>query len=149
MNFKENKGLNNLIPIKKDMTLIIGVRCSDGVVLVSDKKVVEGTNITSENKITQLPLNIFVAGAGVREIIDKFNERIPVLLEERRNLNFQEMKKEQPDIVIDNVPFYIKPYEFLEDCEGLLGNISQRYIDGTHQFWHSDILVGVIVCSLF
>ncbi len=127
------------------MTLIIGVRCKDGVILAGDKKVVEGTDITSEEKITSLPLNIHVAGAGVKEIIDKFNERVPVMLEERRMLNFNEMKKENPDIKIEEVPFYFRPYEFLEDCEGLLTNLSQRYIDEVHQFWHSDILVGVIV----
>lgn len=129
----------------EDMTLIIGVRCKDGVILAGDKKVVEGTNITSEEKITSLPLNIHVAGAGTKEIIDKFNERIPFILEDRKNHNFKEMKKENPNIKIEEVPFYFRPYEFLEDCEGLLTNLSQRYIDEVHQFWHSDILVGVIV----
>ncbi len=131
--------------IMNDMTLIIGVRCKDGVIIAGDKKVVEGTNITSEEKITSLPLSIYVAGAGVKEIIDKFNERIPTILQERRMLNFNEIKKENPNINIEDVPFYFRPYEFLEDCEGLLTNLSQRYIDEAHQFWHSDILVGVIV----
>lgn len=131
--------------IEKDMTIIIGARCKDGVIMIADKKVVEGTNITSEDKITTLPLNIYVAGAGVREIIDKFNERIPSILEERRSLNFQDMKKENPNTKIEEVPFYFKPYEFLDDCEGLLSNLSQRYIDDAHKFWHSDILVGLIV----
>ena len=145
MNFRKYKDLNKYKHIKKDMTLIIGVRCKDGVILAGDKKVVEGTNISSEEKITSLPLNIHVAGAGVKEIIDKFNERIPSILEERRNFNFNGMKKENPDIKIENVLFYVRNYEFLEDCEGLLSKLSQRYIDEVHRFWHSDILVGVIV----
>ena len=53
------------------MTLIIGARCKDGVVFIADKKAVEGTEITSQKKISILPLGIVVAGAGTLEMTDK------------------------------------------------------------------------------
>jgi 20S proteasome alpha/beta subunit len=112
---------------RKDMTLIIGAKCKDGVVLIADRRIVEGTDITSGDKITFLPLGIIVAGAGVGEVIDKFNERIPFVFDERKRLNFEEMRKENPKIDFEDVPFYFRPYEFLEDCEGLILQLTERY----------------------
>lgn len=112
---------------RKDMTLIIGAKCKDGVILVSDKRIVEGTDITTGTKISFLPLGIIVAGAGIGEVIDKFNERIPVVFEERRKFNFEEMRKKDKTLNIDNIPYYFRPYEFLEDCEGLIFDLSEKY----------------------
>ena len=36
------------------MTLIIGARCKDGVVLISDKRAVEGNEITSTEDVLSL-----------------------------------------------------------------------------------------------
>jgi len=112
---------------RKDMTLIIGAKCKDGVVLIADKRVVEGTDIAITEKINLLPLGIVVAGAGIGEIIDKFNERIPYVLEDRKRLNYEAMKKDDPEIDINTVPYYFRGYEFLEDCEGLLFQLKERY----------------------
>jgi 20S proteasome alpha/beta subunit len=114
---------------RKDMTLIIGAKCTDGVVLVADKRIVEGTDITIGDKITLLPFGIVVAGAGVGEVTDKFNERIPFVLEERKNLNYKQIKEQNPDLEVnlEEVPFYFRPYEFLEDCEGLVFQLHERY----------------------
>ena len=114
---------------RKDMTLIIGAKCTDGVVLIADRRIVEGTDITTGNKITFLPLGIVVAGAGVGEVIDKFNERIPFVLEDRKNLNYKNMKEQNPNVEIklEEVPFYFRPYEFLEDCEGLIFQLHEKY----------------------
>jgi 20S proteasome alpha/beta subunit len=113
--------------LRYDMTLIIGAKCKDGVVLVADKKIVEGTDITSGEKINILPLGIVVAGAGTGEVIDKFNERIPFVLDERKRLNYEELREKSPDVNIDDVPFYFRPYEFLEDCEGLIFQLFEKY----------------------
>jgi 20S proteasome alpha/beta subunit len=123
---KNNKAY---LPIRtrKDMTLIIGAKCKDGVVLIADKRIVEGTDIAVGEKISLLPLGIVVAGAGVGEVIDKFNERIPAVLEQRRILNYQAMKKENPDANLEDAPFYFRAYEFLEDCEGLLFELNEKY----------------------
>jgi|SRR3989344_9186331 len=109
------------------MTLIIGARCKDGVVFIADKKAVEGTEITSQKKISILPLGIVVAGAGTMEMTDKFNERVPFILEERRQLNFEEIQKKDSSITLENTPYYFRPYEFLEDCEGLIFNLHEKY----------------------
>lgn len=95
--------------------------------MVADRRSVEGNEITTTSKITFLPLGIVVAGAGVGEMADKFNERIPFILEDRKRLNFEEIKKSQPDAAIEVVPYYFKPYEFLDDCEGLIFNLHERY----------------------
>lgn len=114
---------------RKDMTLVIGAKCKDGVVLIADKRILEGNDVAVGKKITILPLGIVVAGAGVGEVIDKFNERIPFVLDERKKLNYQEILKNNPgtEINIDDVPFYFRPYEFLEDCEGLIFQLHERY----------------------
>lgn len=121
------------------MTLIIGARCRDGVVFIADKKAVEGTEETSQSKITILPLGIVVAGAGTMEMTDKFNERIPYILDERKRINFEEEKKQDENVTIDSVPYYYRPYEFLEDCEGLLYSLYEKYKISM------DILVGAVV----
>jgi len=128
------------------MTLIIGARCKDGVVIVGDLKVVEGTHITTEEKITQLTPDIYVGGAGVREIIDKFNERIPSVLEERRALNLDKMKEKYPNVNVEdlNAPAYYRAHHFLDDCEDLLSKLSQRYMVENDNL-HSDILVAINV----
>lgn len=123
----KNENFINYKRDRKDMTLIIGARCKDGVVLIADKRIIEGTDATTGEKITILPLGIIVAGAGTGEIIDKFNERIPYVLDERKKLNYEALKKENPEAKIDDAPFYFRPYEFLEDCEGLLFQLNEKY----------------------
>jgi 20S proteasome alpha/beta subunit len=123
----KNDSFIKFIRNRKDMTLIIGAKCKDGVVLIADKKIVEGTDITTGEKINILPLGIVVAGAGTGEVIDKFNERIPFVLDERKRLNYEALKEKYPDIQMEEVPFYFRPYEFLEDCEGLIFQLFDRY----------------------
>ena len=131
--------LGTYIDTEDTMTLIIGARCKDGVVFIADKKAVEGTEETSQSKITILPLGIVVAGAGTMEMSDKFNERIPFILDERKNINFEEAKKNDKNATFDSIPFYYRPYEFLEDCEGLLYSLFEKYKISM------DMLVGAVV----
>lgn len=139
---KRRKDLNRQLGTYDKMTLIIGARCKDGVVFIGDKKAVEGTEITSQNKISMLPLGIVVAGAGTMEMNDKFSERVPFILEERRQLNFEEMKKKDDKITLDDTPYYFRPYEFIDDCEGLIFNLHERYKISM------DILIGVRVNNI-
>ena len=58
--------------IKKDMTLIIGARCKDGVVFIGDKKVTEGTTSFPDKKIRIMPFGVAISGAGMGDFFDKF-----------------------------------------------------------------------------
>jgi 20S proteasome alpha/beta subunit len=58
--------------INKPMTLIIGVRCQDGVVLAGDRRVMRGTECSEEKKIIT-PLQDFIVGySGSTSLMDKF-----------------------------------------------------------------------------
>jgi 20S proteasome alpha/beta subunit len=60
---------------RQSKTYIIGIRCKDGVVLVSDSVVTRGTDTSSEDKILLLPTSKghFVFGAsGTTGFFDKF-----------------------------------------------------------------------------
>ncbi len=150
----KNKKLNEKVEEDKEfkdehldegMTLIIGAKCKDGVVLIADKKVVEGNIITSQEKIGIPPLGIVVGGAGTREIIDKFNERVPDILEERKLQSYEEQKKVNSQIKLEEVNPYKRAYMFLEDCENLLLQLKNKHIFSEQQHLHSSILVAVLV----
>jgi len=71
----------------KRMTLIIGARCVDGVVLVSDKKVVdtESNEHTYKNKL-YFPVpntGVVVGAAGLANLFDEFNSKLPLIVQQR------------------------------------------------------------------
>jgi len=68
------------------MTLIIGAKCDEGIVLVGDTKVVdvERNIITHEPKILlPLPLPVAVGASGFTNLFRQFNRRIPIIVEQR------------------------------------------------------------------
>lgn len=55
------------------MTLIIGVRCIDGVVLAGDRRLMRGNELSEEKKITETIFPSLIVGySGVTSIMDKF-----------------------------------------------------------------------------
>ncbi len=64
---KRNRYLN-----KKPMTLIIGARCKDGVVLAGDRRVLRGTEYSEEKKIVQAFQDFIVGASGISGLMDKF-----------------------------------------------------------------------------
>lgn len=111
-----------------NVTLVIGARCSDGVVIISDRKSVEGTEVATEDKIHILePSPIVVSGAGIGEIIDKFNERIPAVLIKRQKENYENAKKAGKKVKLEDVRVYDYNFQFLDDCEGLLLKLHNKY----------------------
>jgi|Deesub1362A_J573_1020465.scaffolds.fasta_scaffold00418_13 20S proteasome alpha/beta subunit len=65
------------------MTLVIGAKCKDGVVLVADRRVIRGVESSEEKKIIS-PLENFVVGfSGNVGIMDKFVKEIDHLFEKR------------------------------------------------------------------
>lgn len=73
----------------KPMTLIIGINCKDGVVLVSDTKITdtESTTPIFDRKIlTPLEKTPFVVGAaGYTNLFNEFNRKIPLVVNQRLN----------------------------------------------------------------
>ncbi len=109
--------MNNINPpkpyihfsIPKSMTLIIGMKYKDGVILIGDRKVVEGAKFRWEDKIftpftdldstyikdTGFTKNIAIAGSGWTDLIHQFAERISGLargrIEDCKNLNRKDL----------------------------------------------------------
>jgi 20S proteasome alpha/beta subunit len=86
--FKEKKNLNRLVGTKnkRKMTLIIGMRFKDGVLLVSDRKVTEeGTGrFNFENKLkSPLDIPLTFAAAGYSHKFKQFNRKIIDLVNQR------------------------------------------------------------------
>jgi 20S proteasome alpha/beta subunit len=69
------------------MTCIIGLVCTDGVVITGDRKVMRGTECSFEPKISQ-PFSNFVVGAsGISGLMDKFLQEMKVFLNTPREKN--------------------------------------------------------------
>ena len=104
------------------MTYILGARCADGVVLVSDQKVsIEGSPSYNEEKIVEILPGIVVGGAGMAGLIEKISDDI---------------KKEFEDYEIDSKQLIrfaekqslkiIKQHEELDEDASFLIGISEN-----------------------
>ncbi len=83
----------------ENMTLIIGARCKDGVVLIADKKVTEGNTSIAQDKITILPFGVAVSEAGYTDFFDKFSIKLKnYLLQRNIEIDQLKVKKELPKI---------------------------------------------------
>lgn len=70
MTERRNKYSN--IQIIKSMTLIIGIRCTDGVVLAGDRRVMRGTECSEERKIISIGPDFVIGYSGATCLMDKF-----------------------------------------------------------------------------
>jgi len=78
------------------MTLIIGARCKDGVVLVADSKAIRGDEERYEQKmIGFFENNVILATAGSANLLDKFIRQIDLDIENTRN-QLPENKRAEP-----------------------------------------------------
>lgn len=81
------------------MTLIIGIRCRDGVVIGSDRKVIRGGEAEYSNKVFVIN-NVALAVEGLTGIRDDFLYLLNIELERRRGVDsLYEMKVIAEDIV--------------------------------------------------
>jgi len=64
-------GLAQYPPLRRDMTYILGCVYQDGVVLVRDRKVSEGTEVLYERKIFNDLPPIVVGSSGVSDLFHK------------------------------------------------------------------------------
>ena len=110
--------------IMGNMTLIIGARCKDGVVLVADKKVTEGNTSIAQDKITILPFGVAVSGAGHTDFFDKFSIKLKnYLIQRSAEIEQLKAKKEIPK----DSPLYSYIDEFITDCETLIVKLREDY----------------------
>ena len=83
----------------------MGARCKDGVVLISDSKVIRGTGYTHEEKIF-LPFNEVVVGAaGLTGLFDKFLKQI-LIRTANRQVNFYDFVNTVEDVIREIVARY-------------------------------------------
>lgn len=81
------------------MTLIIGIRCRDGVVIGSDRKVIRGGEAEYSNKVFVIN-NVALAVEGLTGIRDDFLYLLNIELERRRGVDsLYEMRVIAEDIV--------------------------------------------------
>src|SRR3989344_4782896 len=116
------------------MTLIIGAKCKDGVVFIADRKVTEGSQISSQDKIEILEqMGIVFSGAGLTDLFDKFVEWVNINIENRKKEVAIRYKEENDKELDDEEISRIRPYEtaqqFIVDCETILKQISDNYRD--------------------
>jgi 20S proteasome alpha/beta subunit len=82
------------------MTLIIGVRCRDGVVIGSDQKILRGGEAEYSNKIFVIDGAVALAVEGLTGIRDDFLYLLKIELDRRRGVDtLYEMKIVAEDIV--------------------------------------------------
>jgi 20S proteasome alpha/beta subunit len=83
------------------MTLIIGIRCKNGVVIATDQKVIRGGEAEYTNKIFEIN-NVALAIEGLTGLADDFLYLLDLELRRRRGVDtLYEMKVIAEDIVSD------------------------------------------------
>src|SRR3989344_2194186 len=121
MNSKEHKSLNRIGTYRKPeghklkMTYIVGANCTDGVVLVGDRKLSVGdTEEACEDKLFQLEIGEVVVGAsGSKGLFDKFLELISIKV--KQALDF----KSKEYLILDAI----------NDCEDIAKELTERYFN--------------------
>ncbi|MFH0889943.1 MAG: hypothetical protein V1836_02245 [Candidatus Aenigmatarchaeota archaeon] len=94
----------------KDMTYILGARCSDGVVLIGDTKIIRGdTEVSTEEKIIQPLNNVVVGASGVSGVFHKFLVSMMKVVNERTPEGGY------------------TPDTFIMDCEDISKTLTERY----------------------
>ena len=67
------------------MTYILGARCTDGVVLVSDTKVSGGNIPSCKEKLTPILNNVIMGGAGPLGLINILSDEIKEQVRTEKN----------------------------------------------------------------
>jgi 20S proteasome alpha/beta subunit len=121
-------------------TLIIGLKIKDGVVLIGDTKITDGTDFHHEEKIVA-PLEgtqFAIGSAGITQLSKEFNAKVKILLEQRvaeyRLMNMKTLygsgidikdieKGKIKDVIL---PFNYTYINFLDDCSLLTKSLADN-----------------------
>lgn len=123
---------------RKDMTLIIGMKYKEGIVLIGDTKISGRSEAFHENKIvTPVPnIQVAVGSAGFTQLAKEFSTKIQVRVTERlaeyRIKNMRDLFGTGIDIAeIESgkrkdvtLPYLYKGVDFLDDCATLTKKLS-------------------------
>lgn len=153
-----NRYLNNGLRLKPT-TLIIGAKCSDGVVLTGDRKVTSGLGDTYIDKIRKCPnRNWAVFGAaGIGTLFEEFLTKLPPKIETHANwIQYQNQRlltrhsKEfgnAPNITSPPTMIY-NAQDFKQDCVELLTEMRKQYsIAFADPNCRLDVLIGLAVTN--
>lgn len=110
--------------IKKTGTLIIGVRCKDGIIIGSDRKIIRGGETEYSNKVFQFDIGgkILFAAEGLTGIRDDF-----FLL-----LNYEIARRRGVDTL----------YEVKIVIEDIISELTERYRDRIREPYPIGVLMG-------
>jgi 20S proteasome alpha/beta subunit len=103
---EKQDNLNNWEPISPPMTFIFGSRCTDGVVLVADRKItskdqVESVTYTYKDKIFGFIRGVIFACAGSIHTFDYFGEYVIDRVNSTRDITYDNARVKLADIVLD------------------------------------------------
>jgi len=95
-----------------DLTYVIGARCKDGILIISDSRVTRGNDVNQAEKIIRPIDNAIVGAAGTTALFSKFLRQID------ENIKNQEIKTWS---------------ELINIVEDITLKLNQRYIDRTRE----------------
>lgn len=84
----------------KDVTYILGARCKDGIVIVSDSKVSRGAETHSGSKLFTSVNGSFVAASGTTGVFSKFLNQIHSEVEDQKIITWNELVNVVEDLVL-------------------------------------------------
>lgn len=101
------------------MTLIIGARCIDGVILAGDRRVLRGTEYSEEKKIIQPFKNFVVGASGISGLMDKFLNEMNLYLNSPHDnqLTWREFSYFLEDLATNLFERYNSRLERLQEAE--------------------------------
>ncbi len=110
---------NRRLKRRKRVTYAIGARCRDGIALVADRRIFDGTQFKEGNKIFSCK-GILVASSGYNAIIEKLHEKIDQFIEEEmdyrekietiENIIKELNKNYSPRILLQEIPLLAQKY---------------------------------------
>jgi len=83
------------------MTYVVGMRCSDGVVLVADTKVLRGNVSSNKEKLVQILPNVIMGGAGTNAILERFSDELTTKVRDEEITNDKEFFQYVEDRSLD------------------------------------------------
>jgi len=104
-------------PKRNKMTLVIGAKCRDGIVLIGDKQVTRGTSTSEENKISPIEAigGVYVGASGDVAFFDKFKRQIKL------DVGYIRQQKGADKPIYDNIE------QFIVHCEDKLRYFTKQY----------------------
>jgi 20S proteasome alpha/beta subunit len=90
------------MPRRRNLTFILGAKCSDGIVMVGDKRVTRGTGgYEYEDKIFSDVSNVVIGASGTVGLFDKFRREIARVANDNPGIDVRDFIKQAENIVYE------------------------------------------------